>query len=52
MKIPTNIAKIMALTKKEGRDILQNKIYILVVLVQVFIIMGAVGLVLVAAVAS
>lgn len=42
----------MALARKESRDILQNKIYILVVFVQVFIIMGAVGLVAVAAVAS
>lgn len=42
----------MALAKKEARDILQNKIYILVVLVQVFIIMGAVGLVVVASIAS
>lgn len=52
MKIPTSTLKIMALAKKEARDILQNKIYILVVLVQIFIIMGAVGLVVVAAVAS
>ncbi|WP_321422952.1 ABC transporter permease [uncultured Methanobacterium sp.] len=52
MKIPTNIWKIKALAKKEARDILQNKIYLLVVLVQVFIIIGAVGLVAVAAVAS
>ena len=42
----------MALAKKEARDILQNRIYLLVVLVQVFIIIGAVGLVAVAAVAS
>lgn len=52
MKIPTTLTKIMALSRKEARDILQNKIYILVVLVQVFIIIGAVGLVVVAAVAS
>ena len=52
MKIPTTIRKILALARKESRDILQNKIYILVVLVQVFIIMGAVGLVAVASVAS
>ena len=52
MKIPSNIRKIMALAKKEARDILQNRIYLLVVLVQVFIIVGAVGLVAVAAVAS
>ncbi|MBI5460164.1 ABC transporter permease [Methanobacterium sp.] len=52
MKIPSTIQKIMALAKKEARDILQNRIYLLVVLVQVFIIIGAVGLVAVAAVAS
>ncbi len=52
MKIPTSIRKIMALAKKEARDVLQNRIYLLVVLVQVFIIIGAVGLVAVAAVAS
>jgi ABC-2 type transport system permease protein len=50
--IPKNIRKIIALARKESRDILQNKIYILVVFVQIFIIMGAVGLVVVAAVAS
>jgi len=42
----------MALALKESRDILQNKIYLLVVFVQIFIIIGAVGLVVVAAVAS
>ena len=52
MNIPKNITKIMALAGKESRDILQNKIYILVVFVQIFIIVGAVGLVVVAAVAS
>lgn len=52
MKLPTTLTKIMALAKKEARDILQNKIYLLVVLVQVFIIIGAVGLVMVASVAS
>ena len=52
MKIPTTLTKIMALSRKEARDILQNKIYILVALVQIFIIIGAVGLVAVAAVAS
>lgn len=50
--IPKNIRKIIALARKESRDILQNKIYLLVVFVQIFIIMGAVGLVVVAAVAS
>jgi ABC-2 type transport system permease protein len=44
--------KILALAKKEARDILQNKIYLLVVLVQVFIILGAFGLAAVASVAS
>jgi ABC-2 type transport system permease protein len=52
MKIPSNITKIMALTRKEARDILQNKIYMLVVFVQIFIIICAVGLVVVVAVAS
>lgn len=36
--------KILALTKKEAQDILTNRIYILVVFVQVFIILGAFGL--------
>jgi len=44
--------KILALAKKEARDILQNRIYLLVVFVQVFIILGAVGLAAVASVAS
>jgi ABC-2 type transport system permease protein len=44
--------KILALAKKEARDILQNRIYLLVVLVQIFIILGAFGLVLAASVAS
>ncbi len=52
MNIPQNITKIVALARKESRDILQNKIYLLVVFVQIFIILGAVGLVVVAAVAS
>jgi ABC-2 type transport system permease protein len=50
--ISSTTNKIMALAKKEARDILQNRIYILVVLVQVFIIIGAVGLVAVASIAS
>ena len=45
MKIPTTIRKILALARKESRDILQNRIYILVVLVQVFNNNRAVGLV-------
>jgi ABC-2 type transport system permease protein len=44
--------KILALAKKEARDILQNRIYLLVVLVQVFIIIGAFGLVFAASLAS
>lgn len=36
--------KILALTKKEAQDILTNRIYLLVVFVQVFIILGAFGL--------
>ncbi|HHT18790.1 MAG TPA: ABC transporter permease [Methanobacterium sp.] len=52
MNVPTNIKKIIALARKESRDILQNKIYLLVVFVQIFIILGAVGLVVAAAVAS
>jgi len=36
--------KLMALSKKEAQDILTNKIYMLVVVVQVFIILGAFGL--------
>ena len=44
--------KILALAKKEARDILQNSIYLLVVLVQIFIILGAFGLVLAASLAS
>lgn len=36
--------KVMALVKKEAQDILSNRIYLLVVFVQVFIILGAFGL--------
>ncbi|MGF7117460.1 ABC transporter permease [Methanobacterium oryzae] len=36
--------KIIALAKKEAQDILTNKIYLMVVIVQVFIILGAFGL--------
>lgn len=36
--------KITALAKKESQDILKNKIYLMVVFVQVFIILGAFGL--------
>jgi ABC-2 type transport system permease protein len=44
--------KLKALTVKEGNDILRNKIYLLVVLVQVFILLGAFGLALASSVAS
>ncbi|MGB9936241.1 MAG: ABC transporter permease [Methanobacterium sp.] len=36
--------KLIALSKKEAQDILTNKIYIMVVMVQIFIILGAFGL--------
>ncbi|MGZ7095432.1 MAG: ABC transporter permease, partial [Methanobacterium sp.] len=36
--------KVLALAKKEAQDILTNRIYLLVVFVQVFIILGAFGL--------
>ncbi len=36
--------KVMALAKKEAQDILTNRIYLLLVVVQVFIILGAFGL--------
>ncbi|MDO9044120.1 MAG: ABC transporter permease [Methanobacteriaceae archaeon] len=36
--------RILALSKKESQDILSNKIYLLVVVVQLFIILGAFGL--------
>lgn len=36
--------KLMALTRKEAYDILTNRIYLLVVFVQIFIILGAFGL--------
>jgi ABC-2 type transport system permease protein len=38
------IMRILALSKKESQDILSNKIYLLVVVVQLFIILGAFGL--------
>jgi ABC-2 type transport system permease protein len=41
-----------ALVKKEARDILQNRIYILVVVVQVFIILGAFGLAFISSMAT
>ncbi|MGZ7134975.1 MAG: ABC transporter permease, partial [Methanobacterium sp.] len=36
--------KVLALAKKEAQDILTNRIYLLVVFMQVFIILGAFGL--------
>lgn len=44
--------KILALSRKEAQDILTNKIYILVIFVQIFIILGAFGLVVVTSVAT
>jgi len=44
--------KLWTLSKKEAQDILGNKIYLLVVLVQVFIILGAFGLALATSVIS
>jgi ABC-2 type transport system permease protein len=47
-----NINKLKALINKEGQDILRNKIYLMVVFVQVFILLGAFGLAFASAVAS
>jgi ABC-2 type transport system permease protein len=44
--------KILALSKKEAQDILTNKIYLLIIFVQVFIILGAFGMAIVTAVAA
>lgn len=44
--------KTWALVKKEARDILQNRIYLLLVVVQVFIILGAFGLAYISSMAS
>ncbi|MCE5214122.1 MAG: ABC transporter permease [Methanobacterium sp.] len=44
--------KIIALSRKEAQDILTNKIYLLVVFVQVFIILGAFGLAIVTSIAT
>ncbi|MCE7697439.1 MAG: hypothetical protein K8E24_000775 [Methanobacterium paludis] len=43
--------KITALIKKEAQDILKNKIYLLLVFVQIFIIFGAFGLAVVSSIA-
>jgi ABC-2 type transport system permease protein len=50
MSIDTS--KLKALTNKEAQDILKNKIYLLVVFVQVFILVGAFGLALASSIAS
>ena len=44
--------KLLALYKKELLDILTNKIYILIIFVQIFIVVGAFGLVFVTAIAT
>ncbi len=44
--------KLTALTKKEGQDILKNRIYLLVVFVQVFILLGTFGIALASSIAS
>ena len=44
--------KITALARKEAQDILTNKIYILVIFVQVFIVLGAFGLAVAASIAT
>ena len=44
--------KIIALSRKEAQDILTNKIYLLVIFVQIFIILGAFGLAIVTSVAT
>jgi ABC-2 type transport system permease protein len=47
-----SIKKLRALINKESQDILRNKIYLLVVFVQVFILLGAFGLAVASSVAS
>ena len=44
--------KIKALSKKEAQDILTNKIYLLIIFVQIFIILGAFGLAMITAIAT
>ena len=44
--------RLTALGKKEGQDILKNKIYIVVVFVQVFILLGTFGLAIASSIAS
>ena len=44
--------KLTALTKKESQDILKNRIYILVIFVQVFILLGTFGIAIASSIAS
>ena len=44
--------KLTALARKEAQDILKNKIYLLVVFVQVFILFGTFGLAITSSIAS
>ena len=44
--------KLTALAGKEAQDIIKNKIYLLVVIVQVFILLGAFGLAIASSIAS
>ncbi len=44
--------KLTAIIRKESQDILRNKVYLLVVLVQIFIILGAFGLAVASSIAS
>ena len=44
--------KLTAIIRKEAQDILRNKIYLIVVLVQIFIILGAFGLAVASSIAS
>ena len=44
--------KLSALLKKEGQDILKNKIYLVVVFVQIFILLGTFGIAIATSIAS
>jgi ABC-2 type transport system permease protein len=44
--------KILTLSRKEGQDVLSNRIYLLVILVQVIIILGAFGLAMVSSIVT
>lgn len=46
------VVKILALIKKEAQDILTNKIYLLIIFVQLFIVLGAFGLVIISSIAT